>query len=91
MATAETEGSAEQAGDEARVTEQETPAADTEASAAAGQPELDEVKRKFREVLDRKKGQHSAAGADGAQAAGKVHGSHGPASTRRSFRRKSGS
>jgi hypothetical protein len=48
------------------------------------------MKRKFREALERKRGAQTAANADGAQDTGKVHGSHGPASTRRSFRRKSG-
>ena len=57
----------------------------------AGSGGLDDVKRKFREALDRKKGQHASGTADGAQATGKVHDAHGPASSRRSFRRKSGS
>jgi hypothetical protein len=50
--------------------------------------DFDEMKRKFREALDRKRGEHARA--EGAQDTGKVHGSHGPAFTRRSFRRKSG-
>ncbi len=54
-------------------------------------PDLDEMKRKFREALDRKRGAHATANADGTQETGKVHGSHGPAASRRSFRRKSGS
>jgi hypothetical protein len=54
-------------------------------------PDLDEVKRKFREALDRKRSAHASANADGAHDTGKVHGSHGPAASRRSFRRKSGS
>jgi hypothetical protein len=54
-------------------------------------PDLDEVKRKFRAALDRKRGTHAAGNAEGAQDTGKVHGSHGPAASRRSFRRKSGS
>jgi hypothetical protein len=53
-------------------------------------PDLDEMKRKFREALDRKRGAHATANADGTQETGKVHGSHGPATSRRSFRRKSG-
>lgn len=53
--------------------------------------DIDEVKRKFRAALDRKREQHATAGADSAEKSGKVHGAHGPASTRRSFRRKSGS
>jgi Family of unknown function (DUF5302) len=59
-------------------------------SSAEAKPELDDVKRKFREALDRKRGAHASANADGAQDTGKVHGSHGPAANRRSFRRKSG-
>ena len=54
-------------------------------------PDLDEVKRKFREALDRKHSAHASANAEGAHDTGKVHGSHGPAASRRSFRRKSGS
>jgi Family of unknown function (DUF5302) len=51
----------------------------------------DEAKRKFREALDRKR----ASEAGTAQArrgpdTGKIHGAHGPARSRRSFRRKSG-
>jgi hypothetical protein len=62
--------------------------------AEAGQPDgaksdLDEVKRKFREALDRKRSAHASA--EGAHDTGKVHGAHGPAASRRSFRRKSGS
>jgi hypothetical protein len=76
MAVEETEGSAHGAGH------------DTEAAAPA--PELDDVKRKFREALDRKKDKHATANEDSAQATGKVHDAHGPASSRRSFRRKSG-
>ena len=57
---------------------------------AGANPDLDEMKRKFRAALDRKRGTHASANADGAQDTGKVHGSHGPAASRRSFRRKSG-
>ena len=53
--------------------------------------DLDEMKRKFRAALDRKRGTQASANAEGAQDTGKVHGSHGPAASRRSFRRKSGS
>jgi hypothetical protein len=56
----------------------------------AGQSDLDDMKRKFREALDRKRGSRASANAEGAQDTGKVHGSHGPAASRRSFRRKSG-
>ena len=56
--------------------------------AEAAKADLDEMKRKFREALERKRGNHASA--DGADHTGKVHGSHGPAASRRSFRRKSG-
>jgi uncharacterized protein DUF5302 len=73
---------------------QDTPSdAAVEPEAAAkpdGGGDFDDMKRKFREALDRKRGAQATANADGAQDTGKVHGSHGPASTRRSFRRKSG-
>jgi hypothetical protein len=52
----------------------------------------DDVKRRFREALDRKNGQHgdAAAGGEGGDHA-KVHGgAHGPAQQQRQFRRKSG-
>lgn len=51
----------------------------------------DEVKRRFREALERKQGQNAAgnAAASGKDPS-KVHSAHGPAGSRRSFRRKSG-
>lgn len=54
-------------------------------------PDLDDVKRHFREALDRKNKANSrdSSAADG-KAKGKAQVAHGPASTRRSFRRKSG-
>jgi Family of unknown function (DUF5302) len=52
------------------------------------QPDFDELKRKFREALDRKRGAHASA--EGARDSDKVPGSRGPAVSRRSFRRKSG-
>ncbi len=57
---------------------------------AGGSPDVDDMKAKFRAALDRKRGEHAAANAEGAQDTGKVHGAHGPAASRRSFRRKSG-
>jgi hypothetical protein len=56
--------------------------------AEAAQPDFDELKRKFREALERKQDTHATA--EGAQDGSKVHGSRGPAVSRRSFRRKSG-
>jgi Family of unknown function (DUF5302) len=74
---------------------QDTPsdaAAEPEAAAKPGDGgDFEDMKRKFREALDRKRGAQTAANAEGAHDTGKVHGAHGPASTRRSFRRKSGS
>ncbi len=56
----------------------------------AVKPDLSEMKRKFREALERKREAHASASAEGAHGTGKVHGAHGPAASRRSFRRKSG-
>ncbi|CAM3114902.1 DUF5302 domain-containing protein [Prescottella defluvii] len=53
------------------------------------EPRSDEIKRKFREALDRKNHQqsNSAAHLDGQS---KVHDAHGSAEHKREFRRKSG-
>jgi hypothetical protein len=64
------------------------PQAAADAEEAQAKPDIDETKRKFREALERKRGEHASA--QGADHTGKVHGSHGPATSRRSFRRKSG-
>ena len=51
----------------------------------------EERKRKFREALERKRAkQTDENAARGGKDAGKVHGAHGPAQNRRSFRRKTG-
>ena len=51
----------------------------------------DEVKRRFREALERKQGKNAAANASASgKDPSKVHSAHGPAASRRSFRRKSG-
>jgi hypothetical protein len=51
----------------------------------------DEVKTKFRDALARKRGQQAARGGDAdGKASSKLHGTHGSASTQRTFRRKSG-
>jgi hypothetical protein len=63
-------------------------AAEEAAPPAPPKPDLDDTKRKFREALERKRGNHASA--EGVDHTGKVHGSHGPAASRRSFRRKSG-
>jgi hypothetical protein len=51
----------------------------------------DEVKRRFREALERKQGKNAAVnGSVSGKDPSKVHSPHGPAASRRSFRRKSG-
>ena len=53
--------------------------------------EREDVKRKFREALERKQGrvaQQAEGGEKGDRS--KIHGAHGPESSQRSFRRKSG-
>lgn len=75
---AKSAGPAAQSGDK-------PPASDLPDTAKA---DLEELKRKFREALERKRGAHASA--EGAQDTGKVHGSHGPETGRREFRRKSG-
>ncbi len=64
------------------------PPAEGAATPAPAKPDLDDTKRRFREALERKRGNHASA--EGVDHTGKVHGSHGPAASRRSFRRKSG-
>jgi hypothetical protein len=58
---------------------------------AAPEPEgsEEEIKRKFREALERKRAKYANA-ARGGKDAGKVHGARGLARSRRSFRRKTG-
>ena len=67
----------------------EAPPAD-EAEAVPAQPDMDEMKRKFREALDRKNQAHAEGQSNGGQDPGKIHSAHGPAASRRNFRRKSG-
>jgi hypothetical protein len=64
----------------------ETGATETEAAPA----ELDETKRKFREALERKQQAHGDSQGQGGQDGSKINGAHGPAASRRNFRRKSG-
>ncbi|HEY7275371.1 MAG TPA: DUF5302 domain-containing protein [Trebonia sp.] len=51
---------------------------------------MDETKRKFREALERKNQAHSEGQGKGNRDGGKINGAHGPAASRRNFRRKSG-
>ena len=53
------------------------------------QGEEDDTKRKFREALDRKIAK-SSSGSDHKDSGGKQSRTHGPAESRREFRRKSG-
>jgi hypothetical protein len=47
--------------------------------------------RKFREALERKRAKEVGSGRGrSGQDTGKIHGAHGPAGQKRSFRRKSG-
>ena len=78
-------------GEPEAVTEAPAAAEAAEAAEAAGaQPDMDEVKRKFREALDRKRQSRAEGQGNGGQDPGKIHGAHGPAASRRNFRRKSG-
>jgi Family of unknown function (DUF5302) len=56
----------------------------------AAKPDINDVKAKFREALDRKQQAHAEAQGKGSHETGKVSGAHGPAASRRNFRRKSG-
>jgi hypothetical protein len=83
--TAQTESAAEAA----KAENSATPAADDTAGDEA-KPDIDDVKAKFREALDRKRQHHDEGQGKGGHESGKVSGAHGPAASRRSFRRKSG-
>jgi hypothetical protein len=97
-ATAETESAATTDADATGSADATSAAADSasappSADAAAedaGKPDIDDVKAKFREALDRKRQVHAEGQGKGAHEAGKVSGAHGPAASRRNFRRKSG-
>ncbi|MBD0734388.1 DUF5302 domain-containing protein [Streptomyces sp. CBMA29] len=62
---------------------------ETDSDAEAQAPDEDEVKRKFREALERKQGARKGA-ASGGNNQSKIHGAHGKAGGQREFRRKSG-
>ncbi|SDG72427.1 hypothetical protein SAMN05421505_10776 [Sinosporangium album] len=63
---------------------------DAEAAETTAEGPEDELKRKFREALERKRRQAEAGGQGTGRGSSKIHGTHGPAGGRRSFRRKSG-
>jgi hypothetical protein len=97
-ATAETESAATTDADATGSADATSAAADSAsappsadgAAEDAGKPDIDDVKAKFREALDRKRQVHAEGQGKGAHEAGKVSGAHGPAASRRNFRRKSG-
>lgn len=69
----------------------EPSAQSAEDTAPEEQSTEDEVKRRFREALERKQGKNAAGnGSASGKDPSKVHSAHGPAASRRSFRRKSG-
>ena len=66
-------------------------AENTEATDAPDQSPQDDLKRKFREALERKRGpQADAASGAGGTDQSKVHGTHAKSGGQRDFRRKSG-
>ena len=92
---AETESAATTDADAAEAVGATPDAAAAEPAAAgtaddADEPGIDDVKAKFREALDRKRQVHAEGQGKGGHESGKVSGAHGPAASRRSFRRKSG-
>jgi hypothetical protein len=95
-ATAETESAATTDADATGSADATPAAADSappsadDAAEDADKPDIDDVKAKFREALDRKRQVHAEGQGKGAHEAGKVSGAHGPAASRRNFRRKSG-
>lgn len=75
--------------------DQATAAGQAKPRETAGQQDTataqDEVQTRFREALERKHARETGtAGARQGKDAGKIHGTHGPARSRRPFRRKSG-
>jgi uncharacterized protein DUF5302 len=76
--------------DEAKPEAAAEPAPDAAKAGEPAQADLDETKRKFREALERKQQAHNEGQGKGGHDSGKISGAHGPAASRRSFRRKSG-
>ncbi len=70
--------------------EADTAATGDDAAEEQAKPDLDETKRKFREALERKHQAHSDGQSRGGRDGSKINGAHGPAASRRNFRRKSG-
>ncbi|WP_052433114.1 DUF5302 domain-containing protein [Streptacidiphilus carbonis] len=69
----------------------EAEAEDAQQAATGSADTAEDVKRKFREALARKSGQHAdSATAGGSAETSKIHGAHGKSGGQRDFRRKSG-
>uniref|UniRef100_A0AAU3ICA0 DUF5302 domain-containing protein n=1 Tax=Streptomyces sp. NBC_01393 TaxID=2903851 RepID=A0AAU3ICA0_9ACTN len=68
----------------------EEPVDDESRSLSPDDDAQDDLKRKFREALARKRGMQADAALTASTNTSKVHGAHGPAASQRSFRRKSG-
>lgn len=86
---AATESAATQDEDRQEAAAEPAPDAGTGTEDAA-KPDLDETKRKFREALERKHQAHNDGQGQGGRDGSKISGAHGPAASRRNFRRKSG-
>jgi hypothetical protein len=67
-----------------------TPEASEDKAGEPDKPDIDDTKRKFREALDRKHQVHNEGQGKGGRDGSKISGAHGPAASRRNFRRKSG-
>jgi hypothetical protein len=90
-AAAEEETAAtESAAAKAEAGQQAAEPAETAAAGEPAKPDLDETKRKFRAALERKNQAHGDNQGNNSRDGGKIHGAHGPAASRRNFRRKSG-
>jgi hypothetical protein len=85
------EGSDGKPGSPDRVTDADQAAPGDRAGQPGSAVSADDVRTGFREALERKRAQEAgAAGGSRGKNGGKIHGAHGPAANRRSFRRKSG-
>jgi hypothetical protein len=89
--SAKATGAQQTAAEKADAEQVAAPQAETpDTSDNGGKPDMDDVKRKFREALDRKRDMHAEGSASGGRDQSKIHDAHGPARSRRDFRRKSG-
>ena len=76
---------------DATAPEAATETASEQQTATGSNDTAEDVKRKFREALARKSGQHAdSAAAGGSAETSKIHGAHGKSGGQRDFRRKSG-